>query len=375
MPYVTIRQSPRMHQVTLEEILRGHVPMSRFAVVGNTSCTTTCFVENTTQQMLQNVNVQGMIVALNKFLEQYKDLYSVERSKLYHTFYIPKNSGGFRRIDAPLPELMDALRQLKTMLEEFGALYHTTAFAYVRGRCAVDAVKRHQKNNSKWFLKLDFENFFGNTTEDFLFSMVSSIFPFSEIVAANGGEESLRKALDLCFLNGGLPQGTPISPLLTNLMMIPIDHVVNRELVSKHFVYTRYADDLLISSRYDFKFSEIVDLVTGVLEKFGAPFKIKKSKTRYGSSSGQNWNLGVMLNKDNEITIGRKKKDRLKAALFNYLQCKKNKRLWDLYDIQVLAGQMSYYSSVEPEWVREFIQHFNGKFGCDVMAMIKQDLR
>lgn len=49
---------------------------------------------------------------------------------------------------------MDALRRLKTMLEEdFHVLYHTSAFAYIKKRCTVDAVKRHQKNESKWFGK------------------------------------------------------------------------------------------------------------------------------------------------------------------------------------------------------------------------------
>ena len=104
--------------------------------------------------------------------------------------------------------------------------YHTAAFAYVKKRSTVDAVKRHQKNSSKWFAKLDLHDFFGSTTLDYAISMFSMVFPFSEIVKEPQGEEALRTAMSLAFLNGGLPQGTPISPLITNVMMIPVDFKV-----------------------------------------------------------------------------------------------------------------------------------------------------
>jgi len=69
-------------------------------------------------------------------------------------------------------------------------------------------------------------------------------------------------------------------------------------------VYTRYADDLLISGRQGFSADEAQNVVGEVLAYFHAPFAVKPEKTRYGSRSGSNWNLGVVLNKDKEITIG-----------------------------------------------------------------------
>lgn len=375
MPFITVKQRQRTHQITLDEILCGAVPLSMFAEKNHASGTVTHYTEQVGYELVTRSNIPGMILVLKRFIDQHAHLFDAERSALYHTFYIPKNSGGYRRIDAPLPDLMSALRQLKDIFEGFGALYHTTAFAYVEHRCAVDAVKRHQTNQSRWFLKLDFENFFGNTSEDFLFRMISDIFPFSEIAKSEEGNMLLKKALSLCFLNGGLPQGTPISPLLTNLMMIPIDHVLNRELLSGKYVYTRYADDILISHRYSFKYKAVIELVTSVLEKYKAPFKIKHQKTRYGSSAGQNWNLGVMLNKDNNITIGRKKKDRFKASCHSYVADKRAGKKWDLHDVQILAGQISYYRSIEPTYIDEALRFYNRKFNYNIMQMIRNDLR
>lgn len=287
----------------------------------------------------------------------------------------------FRRIDAPCTELKTELTKLKDGFEcsaLFGALYHTSAFAYVKGRCAVDAVARHRDNKSKWFCKFDLSDFFGSTTLDFTMDMLSIIYPFSEVIKDPYGKALLSKALSLAFLNGGLPQGTPISPLITNIIMIPIDFLLSNKLRnfnSQRYVYTRYADDFLISSKYDFDYKKVEAFVSDTLKEFNAPFSLNPSKTRYGSSAGSNWNLGVMLNKDNEITVGHKKKREFKAMLTNYVLDKRNGKPWSLNQVQVLDGCRSYYSMVEKDAIEEIIRNLSEKWKIDIKKSIKDDLR
>lgn len=377
MPYITIRQSPAYHQITFDEIIAGTTNIAPL-ITSNESNTRTHFSEFLDYAFLERFNFENMIDKLEKFCEMYKHLYEVDRESLYETFHIPKKTKGFREINAPCSELMNALRMLKTILEkDMMALYHTSAFAYVPGRSTIDAVKKHQFNNSNWFLKTDFSNFFGNTTPNFLLHMLSMIFPFSQIMKYQRGRDALEKALDLCFLKGGLPQGTPISPMLTNLMMIPIDHRLSNELrkvEGKHYVYTRYADDIQISSRCSFNQREVVEYIMQVLREFEAPFTIKAEKTRYGSKAGSNWNLGVMLNKDNNITVGHKNKQRFRASISNYILDRKNGVKWEIHDVQVLSGMISYYTMIEPEYVNSVICFNNEKYHTDVMRSIKEDL-
>lgn len=377
MPYITLNQSPIHYQISFDDILDNKVDLSRMYVSNQTN-TRTVYREVVSDEYKKHFNFESMIECLQAFNARYAELFEADRKSLYHTFYIPKKSGGLREINAPEPELMEALRQLKLIFESvMPATYHTSAFAYVKGRCTVDSVKRHQQNASRWFAKLDFSNFFGSTTEEFVISMFSQIFPFSEIVKNPEGLEALKKALSLCFLNGGLPQGTPISPTITNIMMIPIDHQFYNELRKheKRFIYTRYADDLLISSRVDFDYNVLQDYILEVLKKFNAPFALKKEKTRYGSSAGRNWNLGVMLNKDNQITIGHQKKKAFKAMCYNYVRDKKNGVNWDLHDVQVFAGLISYYRMVEKDYINYVIEQNNKKFRVDTEKMIKADLK
>ena len=380
MTYITVRQSPMYHQMTLEEFL--FQDEARDVLLNdNTTNTRTYEVPFLTEYMERKFrfDIRHLVEKLREFNDATASLRSVPRHSLYEEFYIPKRSGGLRRIDAPCPELMDALRRLKTVFEEdFRALYHTAAFAYVKKRSTIDAVKRHQANESRWYAKYDLHNFFGSTTLDFMIRQFSMVYPFSEVVKSKYGLSQLMTALELATLDGGLPQGTPISPLITNIMMIPIDYKLSNKLRNfekQRFVYTRYADDFLVSSRYDFSYREIEKLMVDTLQEFGAPFSINTKKTRYGSTAGSNWNLGILVNANNEITVGHQKKRQFKAMLTSYVLDRHNGTAWDKHDIQIMEGLRSYYRMVEKDTIDEIVSKIGTKFGVDIPALIKEDLR
>lgn len=378
MVYITVKQSPVYHQITLEELL-FHTYTGNPVINENTTNTKTYESDYPSERFTRFLDTSKLVEILVRYNESTDPLREKDRHSLYRTFYIPKKSGGLRKINAPEPELMDALRRLKTIFEEeFHALYHTTAFAYVRGRSTLDAIKRHQANESKWFCKLDLHDFFGSTTLDFVMQQFSAIYPFSEVCKYPIGRSELRKALELAFLDGGLPQGTPISPLITNVMMIPVDFKLSnklRDFEQNRFVYTRYADDFTISSRYDFSQDAVSRLIMDTLAEFHAPFTLNDAKTRYGSSSGRNWNLGLMLNKDNEITVGYKKKRQFQSMLHNYITDKLNGVQWSQEDIRHMKGLRDYYRMVEQHTIDAIIAHINSKMGVDVLEMIREDLR
>lgn len=384
MYYVTVMQSPMYHQITLDEFLFGDKKQCSM-ISSNTANTRTYSMERISDKLYMKTDVIKMLSMIKNFNNAYAYLRDVEDGhSLYYEFYIPKKSGGLRKIDAPEEDLMGALRTLKAIFEEGfynkdirNALYHTSAFAYVKNRSTLDAVKRHQSNESKWYGKLDFSNFFGSTTLDFTMSQFKKVYPFCVLCETKEGEEELRKALELAFLDGGLPQGTPISPLITNIIMIPIDHVLAngfRNFENQNYVYTRYADDMIISSRYNFDINKVIEYIDSVLKDFDAPFRIKPEKTRYGSSAGRNWNLGLMVTADNKITIGSKKKRQFEAMLSSFVLDTQNGKCWPYKDIQVLDGYRNYYKSVEGEVIDRIIEHIGNKYNVNIPRLIKDQL-
>lgn len=374
MVYITTRRKPAYHQMTMDELFDE----SYVWHPGSSDKTTTYTLKYnyTPFRIMRNCPVATYIRRLREFNIGTEHLRTVPRESLYETFYIPKSSGGMRRIDAPLPDLKVALTQLKLLFEqEFQVLYHTCAFAYIPKRCTVDAVRRHQMNQSNWFGKFDLHDFFGSTTLEFVMSQLSMVYPFDQIVAYPNGREELEKALELGFLNGGLPQGTPLSPTLTNIMMIPVDYELSKALRDKfpkeNFVYTRYADDFHISSRRTFNVMAVQKTILEVLQQFNAPFSLNEKKTRYGSRNGKNWMLGVMLNGENKITIGHKKKDQFRAALTNFARDYLNGVTWDSGQIMYVLGLYSYYVSVEGDVIEKMVEHVDRKVGVSTIGTMK----
>ena len=380
MPYyITVNREPRVYQLTFEDIMYG-LDESKLALQKDTRDTTTWKVDAINRRLIEKTDFNAMQAALRGFVERYQDLIAVEdKSTLYRSFKIPKRSGGLRQIDAPNDELKRALYDLKMIFEKkFYMSYHTAAFAYVHGRSTIDSVKRHQQNKSRWFLKTDMRHFFPSTSPEFLMKMLCMTFPFCAFIEDDwGNRELLEKALSLCFLNGGLPQGTPTSPMLTNALMIPIDHAISKMCheYQPHLCYTRYADDILISSEYSFKWTDVQNKLIAILNSFEAPFSLHPDKTRYGSSAGRNWNLGVMLNAENKITIGHEKKKVFKAMVFQFMTDDAKGVAWGLEDVQHFLGLISYYRMVEKENIDAILATYSAKFNKDVEATAKALLK
>lgn len=321
-----------------------------------------------------HATVEATARTLNTFFYSLRYLYEKPRMSLYHTFKIPKAKGGFREICAPEADMKAALTHLKNILAKVVPGYHTAAYAYVPGRWTKDAVERHQKNASEWFLKTDLHDFFGSSHKDFVLRQMKKIVPFNHIAVLLEVKyrTKFEDIMDLCFIPKDgkmvLPQGSPASPFLTNLLMIPIDHAISRWCSEKQIVYTRYADDMLFSCKYPMDKEVVLKQVHDVLHD--TPYLINLEKTRYGNIAGSNWNLGMMLNKDNRITIGYKTKQELKAWLNNFILDTKNGKAWNMEDVQYLSGKLNYWMNIEQEYIRNMIRRYEQKYQCTFAAML-----
>lgn len=395
--YITYKQPERYHQLTFDELMRGASVSSIDELrIGPPEATRTVLVDRIPKKLKDRANVTQMIEWLSMFNSAYSDLRdNPDRQSLYKKIYLRKKSGGWREVNAPCPQLKNALTSFKDWLSsQMMAYHHSAAFAYVQKRSIVDVLKRHQEWDSRWFLKLDIHDFFGSTTFEFVSSVFSRIYPFCLLYESERGRQEMEKALSLCFLNGGLPQGTPVSPMITNIMMIPFDHRVstalnNFEFPDGHkdrFIYTRYSDDMYISCRVDFDHAAIENFITETLKWMNAPLVLNSEKTHYGSRSGKNYMLGLKLNKENNISVGHEQKKELEAMIVSYLLSHgpgkftgeydpaKTKE-WSLEEKQHLFGLYNYYKMVEKERIEAIVKAIEEKFGYKFEDLIKGELK
>ena len=327
------------------------------------------------EQMI--TNAKNLEAEFNTFINSINFDITDTMQEHYTTFRIPKKTTGYREINAPSDELKDIQKKIVEFFQTKLKIWPSNnCFAYTQNRSHIDAVKVHQKNKSKYFLKLDIKDFFPSCTIEELINKFVNIYPIC-LWEQPTIENQFIKMLKLCTLNNVLPQGSPASPYLSNILFIDYDYKINYVLNStatgfnqQKYVYTRYADDLLISAKNAFKWSVLQDIIKNILKPYHT---IKTEKTRYGSKNGRNWNLGLMLNKDNNITIGYKTKQNLKAMLHQFIlahRANDDSTCLSIHDIQEMNGLINYYKQIEPTYVNYLIKHYSKKFDIDINKII-----
>jgi hypothetical protein len=315
---------------------------------------------------------------INSYLKNFLENHNIP--DMYYEFKIPKKSGGLRTIDAPNDELKTTMTEVTNMLRnKFKLNTHDSAFAYVKNRSVVDAVKEHNKNDSRWFLKIDLHNFFGSCNKEFIINQLSQIYPFAQQANTQETHSMLERLAEFATLNDGLPQGTPLSPVLTNWLMIPYDYKINlllnnlvkqNKILKQRYIYTRYADDIIISAKEKFNYNIVVEHIKNLF--MNSPLELNETKTRFGSNAGRNWNLGIMLNKDNKLTVGHKRKRYIKDNVYYFI---KFKETWDKEQCRWLLGNLAWLQNVEPDYYNGLLNYYYNKFNINVVKELQKIIK
>ena len=157
----------------------------------------------------------------------------------YRRYTIPKRNGGLRAICAPDPELKKVQRRiLRRLLKRLKS--HPAATGFEAGRSIVTNANAHV--GAAVVLRMDIKDFFTSTRKNRIRHYFLSI-GWNRLAA--------RLLTDLCTYHGGLPQGAPTSPRLSNLVNYRLDVRLAAVAKKLNAVYTRYADDMTFSFKTD----------------------------------------------------------------------------------------------------------------------------
>jgi RNA-directed DNA polymerase len=166
---------------------------------------------------------------------------------------IPKPTGGVRTLG--VPTLVDRLIQqaLHQVLQPlFEPTFSDASFGFRPGRGAHQAVRKaqsHIRAGKRWVVDIDLEKFFDRVNHDVLMARVTRQVSDVRVL------KLIRRLLEAGMMSDGLveprtegtPQGGPLSPLLSNILLNDLDH----ELERRQLAFCRYADDcnVYVSSR------------------------------------------------------------------------------------------------------------------------------
>lgn len=188
-----------------------------------------------------------------------KTLAHPQSKNRYYSFEIKKKSGGTRTIHAPQQKLKVVLQCINLMLQTVFTP-HSAAYGFVKDVSVADNANIHCGNN--YVFNIDLKDFFSSIEIGRILNRLS--FPPFNFNKENGREElgnyiawlACENIVVERLVDGKiqktvkrvLPQGSPLSPLLTNIICERLDRRLTG--LAKRFgvKYTRYADDITFSS-------------------------------------------------------------------------------------------------------------------------------
>jgi RNA-directed DNA polymerase len=261
---------------------------------------------------------------------------------------IPKPQGGVRTLGVPTVVdrlIQQALNQVMQPL--FEPTFSDASYGFRPGRSAQQAVRKaseYIRAGKRWVVDMDLEKFFDRVNHDVLMARVARqvqdkrvlrlIRRFLQVGMMEGGVETARQQ--------GTPQGGPLSPLLSNILLTDLD----RELERRQLSFCRYADDCNVYVNSQRAGQRIMAGISSFLAK-----RLKLTVNEAKSAVARPWErkfLGysVTAQQASKIRIAKPSIDRLKERVRELCRQGRGRSLPRLIETlnPALRGWMNYFS-------------------------------
>lgn len=254
------------------------------------------------------------------FSKNYKTLQEQLLSGNYHPqavrgVNIPKPKGGTRQLG--IPTVIDRLVQqsiLQVLSPRYEQIFSPYSYGFRPGRSAHQALKQageYVAQGKRHVVDIDLAKFFDEVNHSRLLWLLSNRIGDSVLL------KLIHRYLKSGMLEGGLlsqrvkgtPQGGPLSPLLSNIVLDELD----KELERRGHDFVRYADDLIVlvgsKASSERVYLSLVNYIEGHLL-----LKVNKEKSRLI----RNWELNFLghgINYDGSLLLSKSSESRLKSKL------------------------------------------------------------
>jgi len=160
-----------------------------------------------------------------------------------------------RTVFAPSAKLKKVHRFLNSTIFEYADFNKDVVFSYRKGCSTRDAVENHANNSI--FFQTDISNFYGNIG---LKNVIKTLSEQLTDIPVSDVDEYLGHILNLIVVDNQIPAGFSTSPLLSNICLFNFDNALFSYCKSNDLTYTRYSDDLIISSKNEKFTSNIISV-------------------------------------------------------------------------------------------------------------------
>lgn len=269
-----------------------------------------------------------------------------------------------REIVSASERLRQYHRFLRMFLVDFLPV-HSAVYSYRKGVSARDAVAQHSQSRS--FFVTDIKAFFPSLTRNVVRQTI--VGALADIPIADLADH-LDHLLDLLCVDGVLPIGFSTSPGLSNAALYSFDVAFQVQCQKIGVIYTRYADDIVLSAteRNTVEAGEAA-LRAQLAKMFDAALTLHPGKSRYLQVGNKIKLLGMVLLPNGAISIDSAAKQEIETMLHLYLRDRLafNERP-DAGEGKAearLAGMINYANTVD----QAYLDKLRRKYGAGVVDL------
>lgn len=231
--------------------------------------------------------------------------------------WIPKAGGGQRGLG--IPNVVDrvvqeAVRQVLEPLYE--PTFHPASHGFRPGRScqtAIEQAKGYLEQGREWVVDIDLENFFNRVHHQRLMSRLALRVADKGLLCLIGQMLKAKVVLPegvVVSNDEGVPQGGPLSPLLSNIVLDELDW----ELQARGHCFVRYADDANIYVRSQKAGQRVMASVSGFIQR-RLRLKVNTNKSAVGQPQDRHF-LGFSLRREPldgrvEVDLSKRTKERI----------------------------------------------------------------
>jgi RNA-directed DNA polymerase len=287
---------------------------------------------------------------------------------------IPKPSGGSRILG--VPTVLDRLIQQavsQVLTPVFDPQFHPHSFGFRPGRSAHEAVERARQSiadGAVWCVDLDLDSFFDRVGHDALMARVARRVADKQVLKlirayleADVMADDVRQPSE-----EGTPQGSPLSPLLSNVMLDDLDWELDRR--GHHFV--RYADDVMVYVESKRAGQRVMQSTTRFIEQ-RLKLRVNAEKSALAPATTRAFLGFVFQRRDGKVRIGvsrkapKRAKQRLRQLTARTWGVSMERRIHAINRFTV--GWSAYYSLADgerpfsdlDEWLRRRLRQIRWK--------------
>ena len=281
---------------------------------------------------------------------------STKTSKYYMIKKIPKKNGGLRELSIPSYTLRIVQRWILTEILN-KILPSDRAMAFRKGKDFGHKQNAFYHANTLYGLSIDIKDFFPSITVNKVYTIFSTL-----------GYNSFAATIltNLCTLEGKLPQGSPCSPAISNIICSSLDRRFVGLCEKRGIRYSRYADDMYFSCDDKILLLKNFPIITRIVESEG--FILNTRKVHFHTPSNKKQITGITVSPTNiedyvELKAPRTLKQKTRAEIFTCLIS------GQYQNKDHILGEIAYVNFIEKENKSKYLERIKNYIGKQLIKI------